>query len=113
MKVRMPTNDTQEEYFRSLSEINRLIHEPARLMILSYLDVVDSADFVFLMRVSGLTWGNLSSHMTKLEQAGYITIRKEFINKKPHSMAMLTSQGKQALKEYRQVMKKTLDGFVD
>lgn len=109
----MPTNDTQEEYFRSLTEINRLIHEPARLLILSYLDVVDSADFVFLMRVSGLTWGNLSSHMTKLEEAGYITIRKEFVKKKPHSMAMLTSQGKWALKEYRQVMKKALDGFAD
>jgi len=106
----MPTNDPQDVKFRSLAEVNRLIHEPARLMILSYLDAVDSADFVFLMRVSGLTWGNLSSHMTKLEEAGYIAVRKEFVKKKPHSMAMLTSQGKQALKEYRQVMKKALDG---
>jgi len=63
------------------------------------------------MRVSGLTWGNLSSHMTKLEEAGYIAVRKEFVNKKPHSMAKLSPQGKQALNEYRRVMKKALDGY--
>jgi DNA-binding transcriptional ArsR family regulator len=107
----MPIDEANSSPMRSLAEVNRIIHEPARLMILSYLEAVDSADYVFLMRVSGLTWGNLSSHMTKLEEAGYIAVEKQFVNKKPHSMAMITTQGKQALKEYRRVMKQALEGY--
>ncbi|MBN1536448.1 MAG: transcriptional regulator [Anaerolineales bacterium] len=107
----MAGDEPQGDAFRPLTDIDRLIHEPARLMILSFLEAVDSADYVFLMRVSGLTWGNLSSHMTKLEEAGYVTVKKEFLNKKPHSMAQLTLQGKQALEAYRLVMKKALEGY--
>ena len=59
-------------------EIDKLIHEPARLQIMTQLYVVEEADFLFLMRKTGLTWGNLSSHMSKLETAGYIEVKKEF-----------------------------------
>jgi DNA-binding MarR family transcriptional regulator len=58
-----------------------------------------------MMRRTGLTFGNLSAHMTKLEEAGYITIIKEFIGKKPHTMLHLTKKGKDAFNQYRKQMK--------
>lgn len=75
-----------------LNDIDRLVHEPAGLMILANLYVVESADFTFLMNQTGLTWGNLSSHLSKLEEAGYVQIEKEFVDKKPHTMLSLTGQ---------------------
>ena len=89
--------------------IDRLIHEPSRFAIMSYLYVVESADYVFLMRQTGFTWGNLASHLSKLESAGYITIEKEFLNKKPHTMIHLTESGRISFMEYRQNMRKVLD----
>jgi DNA-binding transcriptional ArsR family regulator len=68
-----------------LPELDRLVHEPARLMILAHLHVVESADFLFIMRQTGLTYGNLSSHLSKLEAAGYITVTKDFLHRKPHT----------------------------
>ena len=97
----------------SLTDIDRLIHEPARLTILAVLYVVDSADFIFLMRQTGLTWGNLSSHMSKLEEAGYIEVEKEFKGKKPHTMLHLTEEGRAAFREYRGRMKQVLDDLPD
>ena len=97
----------------SLTDIDRLIHEPARLVILAVLYVVESADFIFLMRQTGLTWGNLSSHMSKLEEAGYIEVEKEFKGKKPHTMLHLTQEGRAAFREYRQRMKQVLDDLPD
>ena len=98
---------------RSLTDIDRLIHEPARLTLLAVLYVVDSADFIFLMRQTGLTWGNLSSHMSKLEEAGYIEVEKEFKGKKPHTMLHLTDEGRAAFREYRGRMKQVLDDLPD
>lgn len=89
--------------------IDRLVHEPARLMIMAHLYVVESADFLFLMRQTGLTFGNLSSHMSKLENAGYIEIRKEFVGKKPHTMLHITESGRSALRNYQENMKQFLD----
>ncbi|KYK28240.1 MAG: transcriptional regulator [Theionarchaea archaeon] len=97
--------------FEPIADINRLIHEPARLMILAHLYVVESADFLFLMRQTGLTGGNLSSHMSKLEEAGYIKVDKEFVGKKPHTMLSLTSEGRTAFREYVQNMKQVLNGL--
>lgn len=77
-------------------------------MVLTYLYVVDSADYVFLARMTGLTWGNLASHLAKLEEAGYINISKEFRGKKPHSTVSLTEQGRTAFREY----KKNLEGVL-
>lgn len=109
----MATANTGTQDLLPLADIDRLIHEPARLMILAMLYVVESADFIFLMRQTGLTWGNLSSHMSKLEEAGYIEIEKEFKGKKPHTMLHLTDQGRAAFREYRQRMKQVLDDLPD
>ena len=96
-----------------LADIDQVIHASARLMVLTYLYVVESADYVFLMRLTGLTWGNLSTHLTKLEEAGYITINKEFKGKKPHSTIHLTRQGRSAFKEYKQSLQQVLDDLPD
>ncbi|MCJ7625324.1 MAG: transcriptional regulator [Anaerolineaceae bacterium] len=96
-----------------LAEIDRLIHEPARLMIMAVLYVVESGDFTFLMRQTGLTWGNLSSHMSKLEEAGYIVVEKEFLDKKPHTMLRLTGQGRAAFQDYRMRMQQVFADLPD
>ena len=85
-------------------EIERLIHEPARLKILAYLSAVESADFVFLISRTGLTMGNLSAHMSKLEKAGYIDVEKEIKNNRPHTTLSLTEAGRRAFEQYRVTM---------
>jgi DNA-binding transcriptional ArsR family regulator len=80
-----------------LSGLDRLIHEPARLAILTVLSSVSSADFVFLQRVTGLTKGNLSSHLSKLEDAGLVRIDKRFVRKKPNTNVALTAAGRKAI----------------
>ena len=62
--------------YSELAEIDRLVHEPARLALVALLYVVESADFTFLMNQTGLSWGNLSAHMSKLEEAGYLEVEK-------------------------------------
>ena len=91
-----------------LMEIDKDIHEPARLMILSYLFVLESADFIFLRGQTGLTWGNLSSHIAKLEEKQFVEVKKEFIRKKPRTMVSLTEKGKEAFLNYREKMKEIL-----
>ena len=86
----------------NLKNINRVIHEPARLMIMTQLYVVESADFLFLQNQLQMTPGNLSAHLTKLEKVGYVEIVKEFIERKPHTALKLTKKGRIAFKEYRQ-----------
>ncbi len=86
-------------------EIDRVIHEPARLILIAHLYVVESADVVFLMQSTDFTWGNLSSHLSKLEEAGYIEIVKDFVNRKPHTMVKLTTAGRRAFDAYRRQMK--------
>jgi DNA-binding transcriptional ArsR family regulator len=75
--------------------LDRLIHEPARLAIMTVLSAVKAADFVFLQRATGLTKGNLSSHLTRLEEAGLVKITKTFVNKRPHTDVELTRLGKE------------------
>ena len=84
-----------------VKEIDKLIHEPVRLLLLAHLFVVESADFIYLMNQLGLTFGNLSSHMSKLEEAGYIAVKKEFIEKKPVTRLSLTEEGRAAFADYR------------
>ena len=93
----------------NLKNIDRLIHEPTRLMIMSQLYVVESADFLFLQHQLQMTPGNLSSHLGKLEEAGYVEIVKEFIERKPHTALKLTKKGRDALKDYRKNIKKVLE----
>jgi len=88
-----------------VKSIDRLIHEPVRLLIMANLYVVDTADFLYLMNQLNLTFGNLSSHMSKLEEAGYINVEKEFQDKKPVTKLSLTDLGREAFEDYRQRMK--------
>ena len=87
---------------RHLSELDRVIHEPARLMLVALLSSVDSADFLFLLKESRLTKGNLSVHLTRLEEAGYLTVKKSFRGKIPHTEFRLTAKGRTAFDEYRE-----------
>jgi DNA-binding MarR family transcriptional regulator len=96
-----------------LADIDQVIHASARLMVLTYLYVVESADYVFLTRMTGLTWGNLSTHMARLEEAGYIEMIKEFKGKKPHTKIRLTEQGRAAFREYKKSMQQVLDDLPD
>lgn len=88
--------------------IDRLVHEPSRLHILTVLSLVEGADFLFLMRQTGLTKGNLSSHLGKLETAEYVEIKKEFVEKIPHTVVTITSKGREALQAYRRKMAEVL-----
>ena len=83
-----------------MNDLDRVIHEPARLRIAAILAGVDRADFGFLLSVLGLTKGNLSSHMDRLEKAGYVEVRKQFNGKVPHTDYRLTEQGRKALDDY-------------
>lgn len=84
--------------------IDKIIHEPARLKIMIVLLTVQSCDFTFLLRQTSLTRGNLSTHLRKIEQAGYISITKKFVEKVPCTMISLTSAGRKALRVYRREM---------
>lgn len=95
------------------AEIDRVIHAPARLMVMTYLYVVDQADYVFLTQLTGLTWGNLASHISKLEEEGYVEVEKTFIGKKPHSLLKLTGAGRAAFKAYKNQMQAVLNDLPD
>jgi DNA-binding MarR family transcriptional regulator len=99
-------NDVTQE---TISSIDRIIHEPARYHIMAYLYVVDGADFIYLFHQTGLTWGNLSTHISKLESAGYLETKKEILGKKPHTMAALTAKGRLAFESYRRNLKRLLE----
>jgi DNA-binding HxlR family transcriptional regulator len=105
----MPSKKKEKDEQSQIMEIDKLIHEPARLMIVAHLYVVESADFLFLMRQTGLTFGNLSSHLSKLEKADYVKIKKEFVGKKPHTMLELTKKGRDAFLTYRKNMKQVFE----
>ncbi len=105
----MPEPDLPQD--NPLTEIDRLVHEPARLLLLSQLYVVDSADFLFLKQQTGLTQGNLSSHMSKLEAAGYVTVEKSFVGRRTRTLLRLTDQGRSAFKAYVAQMKPFFDGL--
>ncbi len=90
---------------RNLANIDKTIHEPARLMIVAMLSAVKEADFLYLLKATNLTNGNLSSHLTRLEKAGFVQIEKSFVGKTPGTVCWLTRDGQKALQAYRQQMK--------
>lgn len=96
---------------RDLGDVDRLVHEPARLMILMTLYAVKAADFTFLVNVTELTDGNLSSHLSKLEEAGYVAVEKGYARKKPRTTLRLTDTGRQAVDDYRRTMGKALQNL--
>jgi len=85
-------------------DIDKIAHEPGRLMILLHLYIVEKADFIYLMKQTGLSKGNLSSHLSKLEEAGYIEVKKEFIEKIPHTFLSLTDKGRTAFADYKETI---------
>jgi len=93
----------------NIKDVDRLIHEPSRLMIMAQLYVVQSADFTFLLHQTGMTPGNLSAHLSKLEDAGYVEVTKEFLDRKPHTALTLTKKGRAAFKEYRKKVKQFVE----
>ena len=105
--------ERREQELHPLADIDQVIHAPARLMVLTYLYVVESADYVFLVRQTGLSWGNLATHLTRLEEAGYIEMEKGYKGKKPHTTIRLTKRGRAAFREYKQSMQRVLDDLPD
>ncbi len=90
------------------ADIDRLIHEPARRVIMTILYTAESADFLFLLRETGLSRGNLSSHLSKLESAGYVEIEKTFRGKIPLTICRLSGAGRAAFRRYREYLKKVV-----
>ena len=95
--------------FRNMINVDRIIHEPARLIIVAILYAVESADFLYLLHETGLTKGNLSSHLSRLEDTGYVDIEKTFHGKVPRTICRLTGSGRIAFDDYRQRLKRAID----
>jgi DNA-binding transcriptional ArsR family regulator len=95
---------------KSISALDRVIHEPARLMIVSLLSGIDQADFLYLLRETGLNKGTLSSHLARLEEAGYLEITKTYRGKIPQTLLQLTASGRNAFTQYRKTLK---DAFTE
>jgi DNA-binding MarR family transcriptional regulator len=91
-----------------LSAIDPVIHAPARLRVVTQLYVVEAADAAFLVNRTGLTWGNLSTHLGKLEESGYVMLEKGYRGKKPRTMIRLTAEGREAFRQYRANMQQAL-----
>ena len=96
---------------KQLDEIDSLIHSPTRLKIIVYLYLVENIDFVYLKRVTDLSWGNLSKNLTKLEEAGYVGTEKTFENKKPKTIIWLTEGGRQAFQNYKDNLLDVFEGL--
>ena len=99
--------------FKQMLETDRLIHEPARLIIMALLYGVENADFTFLLTETGLTRGNLSFHLTKLEEAGYVDIEKTYKGKRPYTLCSLSENGRLAFDAYRQQLQQKANSLPD
>jgi DNA-binding transcriptional ArsR family regulator len=95
---------------QELTQLDRLVHEPARLIIMVILRGAGEADFLYLQREGEFTQGNLSSHLARLEEAGYVEIEKKFKGKLPLTVCRLTSRGEAALSSYTQTIVRALQG---
>jgi DNA-binding MarR family transcriptional regulator len=93
------------EQLRAISELDRVIHEPGRLMIVSLLWPVKECDFLYLLNATELNKGNLSGHLARLEEAGYVAIEKTYRGKVPLTLLRLTPAGRTAFEKYREGLK--------
>jgi DNA-binding transcriptional ArsR family regulator len=93
-----------ESPIRRLIALDRTVHEPARLAILLLLSVVEQADFLYILGETGMSKGNLSSHMARLEEAGFVSVEKAFLEKTPRTVYELTEDGRLALETHRGVL---------
>jgi DNA-binding MarR family transcriptional regulator len=99
------------EEIKNVTGLDRVLHEPARMLIAALLYPTEGADFTYLLRETGLTKGNLSAHLSKLETAGYVQIDKAFRGKYPHTVIVLTDDGRKAFQQYRAQLKRTVDSL--
>ena len=95
---------------QELATLDRVIHEPARLMIMTVLYAVSEADFIYLQNECGLTQGNLSSHLARLEEECYVEVSKTFKGKYPLTICSLTSKGRKSFEEYARIMRAATQG---
>ncbi len=96
------------EQLKAISELDRVIHEPGRLIIVALLWGVKECDFLYLLHETGMNKGNLSSHLTSLEAAGYVEIEKTYRGKVPRTLLCLTRAGRTAFDRYRKSLKAAL-----
>jgi DNA-binding transcriptional ArsR family regulator len=89
------------DQLRAIAELDRVIHEPGRMMILALLAAVEECDFLCLLRETELHKGNLSTHLSRLEDSGYVTIEKTYRGKVPRTVVRLSPRGRAAFEEYR------------
>jgi len=94
---------------QDFGSIDRVIHEPVRLMVMTVLYAVPEADFVYLQNECGLTQGNLSSHLARLEEARYIVMEKTFKGKYPLTICRLTAKGRKAFEDYAHIMQTLME----
>jgi DNA-binding HxlR family transcriptional regulator len=95
-----------------LPELNPVIHGKLRLALLSLLAGVEEAEFTWLRQKTGATDGNLGAQLLKLEEAGYVSVKKRFVQRKPQTLYRMTNDGRQALTEYVQALKQLLGGAI-
>jgi DNA-binding MarR family transcriptional regulator len=107
------TDRARDEASFAFSRIDPLIHAPARLRLMTQLYVVEAADATFLVNETGLTWGNLATHLRKLEDHDYVTIDKEFRNRKPRTVVSLTPRGRAAFRKYRAAIQEAFEALPD
>lgn len=93
---------------RHIGDIDRVVHEPGRLMIVALLYAVKEADFLYLQHETGLNKGTLSSHLARLEEVCYVAIEKTFQGKTPRTLLRLTAAGRTAFEKYRRDLKALL-----
>jgi DNA-binding HxlR family transcriptional regulator len=95
-----------------LPELNPVVHGKLRLALLSLLSGVEEAEFTWLRQRTGATDGNLGAQLAKLEEAGYVSVKKRFVQRKPQSLYRMTETGRQALAEYVRALKQLLGGAI-
>lgn len=93
---------------RIIGDLDRVIHEPGRLMIVALLSAVERADFLYLQHETDMNKGTLSSHLSRLEEAGYIAVTKTYRGKVPQTLLCLTTAGRKAFEQYRRQVKEAL-----
>ena len=96
-----------------LPELNPVIHGKLRLALLSLLTTVEEAEFTWLRARTGSTDGNLGAQLAKLEEAGFVTVEKKFVQRKPQTLYRMTEEGRRALTEYVQALKRLLGTAID
>jgi DNA-binding MarR family transcriptional regulator len=96
------------QQIRTIADLDRVIHEPGRLMIVTLLFAVERTDFLYLQHETGLNKGTLSSHIARLEEAGYVAVTKTYRGKVPQTLLSLTAAGRKAFERYRRTLKEAL-----